>query len=236
MFEQKKYREISLEDLIETGVFEGVDFSNLRDKNKKEIQGMLDKGHQLIKKYLVKRKINNLKKMYQEVDHQFDLILTDYFKHVIEEKLTIIAERTITPGPEKIENKADSWYFEGFITYKEAKTFSELYPIFDDLYHEYCRNGWELELNIIGGIMKGHILIEEEFIKKWRDRGILIELYGFDQGGKLTSLTDLLVGFMAEIKKRAAKIKSSGPGNLQEAQILKLDTEREKMINKILNN
>ncbi|ACL69117.1 hypothetical protein [Halothermothrix orenii] len=236
----KNIKDITLQDIVNLNIYDDVNFDEYINVIRKEKPGakdellkLLDRGNQVIKKSFIEEELQKLKKEHNQINPDFNLVTTDYFKGQIE-SLMVLASRTVEPGPEEVQSKKNGWYFRGYITLGELKELPSIYPYFKKAYSEYNRDEWELELNVVGGIIQGYPAVDEETINSWRDEGVLMELWGFDKGNKMTSLTDIMVNSLLKLKKQAQKIREKGkPDNLHEARILKLDNEGKKLFSHI---
>ena len=108
----KNIRDITLADIAKSNVYNGVDFGKKRDK--RELLKLLDRGNQLLKEHFIREEMMGVIHDYKKLDPEYNLITTDYFKNEID-KLTLIANRTVGPGPEETSKK-DNWYFKGYMT------------------------------------------------------------------------------------------------------------------------
>ena len=230
MFNQLK--NITLKDIVQTGIYDGVDFDKKREPG--EVMKLLDQGNQILKDYFICWELDRIKEQHNKIDPEFNLITTDYFKNEIDNMLTVIASRTVKPGPEEVTEMKNNWLFKGYITWLDFKGWEELYPVFEELYREYNRPDWQIELNIIGGITEGHMLVSTDKIQQWRTLGVLIEPWGFDESHKLISFTDLLIQSNEQLKKEANEIREKGKTeNIHEARILKLDKKGKQLFSQL---
>ncbi len=236
----KKIGDITLNDIANLNIYDGVNFDKqielIREGTsgaKNELLEILDRANQLMKKQFINQKINRIKENYNEVDLVHNLITTDY---IIDDvgPLSIVASRTVEPGPESVKNKYNNWLFEGVITSGELQQLPALYPEFRAKYSEYNRDNWQLELDIVGGIIQGQMVISTDSIQDWRKEGVLMEPWGFNEDGKMTSFTDLMIKAHKEFKKKADSIRKKGRiDSIEDMRIIKLDDEGEDLFNSI---
>ena len=228
----KNIKDITFKDFASLKIYDDVDFEKQRDPE--EIYNLIDRGNQVLKEIFINKELERINNNYRKVNSEFNLITTVYFKKEIENKLTIVASRTVEPGPEEITKKKKHWLFKGFITFNELQHFSKLYPIFEELYSEYSRDECNLELDIIGGIAQGQLLVDTDSIQDWRKEGVLLEPWGFNETGKMISFTELLVKANKEFKEKANRVrKKERIDSIDDMRILKLDDKGEKLFNSI---
>jgi len=105
----KKIRDITLKDFANLSIYDEVNFD--KERNSKELLKLLDRGNQILKESFVNQELNRINKDYRKVNTDYNLIITDYFKNDIDNILTIVASRTVEPGPEELTEKQQHWLF-----------------------------------------------------------------------------------------------------------------------------
>lgn len=238
----KKFIDITMTDLAKTGVFDDTDLQSLTDRAEngdtkavQEIFNNLDEGNKILKETFINQKMDKIQREYKIINPDFNLITTDYFNDNIE-SLSLVGDRTVEPGPEETQDKDKHWYIQGFITYLEFKKFPELYQKFKEKYKDYSTDEWDLELNVIGGIMVGNLALNREELEKWRKDGVLIEPWGFDENSSMISFTELLIQANEEFKKKANSIREKGRiDSMEDLKTLMLDDEGEELFKSIFN-
>ena len=242
MIINKRFIEITMTDLARTGVFDDMDLEDLTIRAEsgdneavKEIYTNLDKGDQILKETFVKQKMDKIFNEYKILNEDFNLITTDYFQNNIEE-LSIIGSRTVEPGPEEVIDRDKHWFIEGYITLRDYEKFPDLYQVFKEKYSNYNTDSWDLELNIIGGIMADNLAIDREELQNWRKNGVLIEPWGFDVNRNMVSFTELLIRVNEEFKKKANNIREKGRiDSMEDLKTLMLDDKGEELFKSIFN-
>lgn len=183
-----------------------------------------EEANQFVKDFLYKRELNRVNNQYHVIDREVDLVLTEYFEDEIGE-MTIIAERTTVAGPEAVVDKLKHWNFKAYCTIEQLNM-SRWYEILIEKYSQYERDEFLLVLYVVGGIIKGRPVFNQNYEKYWRKRGIRIELLGFDTEGKMISMTDILIEALTQLKAEVCKIKNiGGAENPQEDHLLDIDAE-----------
>lgn len=236
----KKFNAITMKDLAKTGVYDGIDFQDYVNRSKngdktavQELENIFEKGDMILKDTLVNQKMNKIQSEYKIVDTDFNLITTDYFIDNIG-ALTVIGSRVVKPGPEEVIDRNKHWYIEGFITKAKFKQFPELYQRFKDKYNNYNTDNWKLELNVIGGITAGYVSIDREELMQWREDGVFIEPWGFNQDKSIICYTELLIETRQEFKKKANNIRQKGRiDSMEDLKTLMLDDEGQEIFNSI---
>lgn len=223
--------EITVEDIIDTGIYNDTDFEKQLLLIKKGVPGaneqlqiIIDKSNQLLKGYFIEKEINKLTSHYKKTGPE---AVTDYFQDLIG-NLSIIASK----------NKDDLWIFKGYITFKQiwSKEWPYTFQIFEKKYNSYKRDNWKLELKIIGGIINGHVCIEQSNFARWKEKGVVIEPWGFNKDGKMTCYIRQLSEMHEAYKIKAEEIrKKGGFDNLDELDILTIDYERAKIFGEETN-
>ncbi len=127
-----KLKNITLKDIVQTGIYDSVDFDKKRELE--EVMKLLDRGNKILRDYFISWELDRIKEQHNKIDQEFNLITTDYFKNEIDNILTVIASRTVKPGPEEVTEMKNDWLFKGYITWLDFKGWEELYPVFEELY------------------------------------------------------------------------------------------------------
>src|SRR5690554_4278525 len=199
MIINKKINEITMVDLVNTGVYDGVDFQEYVNRAEHgdpeaipELIEILDRGDQILKETFIDEKMDKILKEYKIVDQDFNLITTDYFIDNIK-GLSLIGSRTVEPGAEETQDKNKYWYIEGYITMAEFERFPALYQEFKEKFSNYITDDWQLELNVIGGVIAGKIAVDTHKMDSWRKDGVNIEAWGFNEDRNMTCFTELLI-------------------------------------------
>lgn len=241
---KKKFKNLTISDLIETGIYEKIDFDKLINDldsgqitTKELLTNKLDKVNIYLKDYFIKQRLTEVAAAAKNPDPVDDEVITDYFSKDFN-NLIVIGYRYGKRQPESIEKKLQGWQFEGFITFGQLQSFTDSFTEFKQEFNKYdTATNYFLDLNIIGGIVEGQCLISAENMQEWNDKEqVNFEPWGFDNQGKMTCFSDILLKAFAQLESAATQIKMKGkPKTLAEARVLKQAEKGKIYLNHIFN-
>ena len=241
---KNRFKNLTTADLVEVGIYENIDFDKLMNDlqagqitTKELLTGKLDKSNIYMKDYFFKEKLTELVAIAENPKPAADEIITDYFRKDYN-NLSVIGYRYGKRQPESIEKKFQGWQFEGFITFGQLQSFTDSFTEFKQEYNKYnTATNYFLDLNIIGGIVENHCLISYENMQDWSDQeNVNFEPWGFDDKGRMTCFSDMLLKAFAQLEAEATKIKMKGkPETLAEARTLKQAAKGKMYLNIMFN-
>lgn len=226
----KKIEDITPLDIVKTGIYSDVDFKKQKTLIKKGVPGsqkklqeIVDRGNRLLKNYFIEQELIGIKEHTK-----------DYFEDSIG-NLSIVASRIRDPKSKDI-NKNNHWVFRGYITFLELGDFSSAYSKFKNKYEKYNRDDWQLNLDVIGGIIKDRMLITADDFINWAEKGVLIEPWGFGEDNKLLCFSRILMTSNKNFNKEVNSIREKGKiNNLNELRMLLLAEGGKNLLSQLFN-
>lgn len=230
--EKETYSKLTRTDFVESGLW--IDMpEDMSDDEAVELGWKFhEESSKMLKGWLALQRQQSIKEDYQEVT-ETGLIITDWFKMQVD-GVWIIGDRMV-PAEPKPEEEAptpnEEWHFKAYCTFQEWKNFDEIYPQIKEALSEYETYDWDLNVEIAGGIILGKNFVGFDTEQEWREKGVLIESFGFDENMEyITSSMDLLIDAHKEFKKETDKIRENGgPTTFEEARMLKSRRKGEQL-------